>query len=481
MSPVTAEPPDKRISADSWAHTPHEVQTVVKALADELTRLREQSQRSSRNSSQPPSKDSNPAKAAQAKARAERRSGRKRGGQTGHIGQTRDLLPVEQVDEIVVCKPSVCAECGSLLLGENSQPQRHQVTELPVLKARVIEYQVHHLTCLGCQTVNVAALPAEVGESQFGPNLVSALVMLMGRYRLSKRQVVDWLENFYEATVCPSSVVNLQHVVSEALTEPVAELQRYVQTQAACNIDETSWREADQPKSAWLWTVVTPWASIFEIALSRGNEVARRLVQDFKGIVGSDRHSGYNWLLPTRRQVCWSHLLRDFQKILERDIDSHVIGYHLQIQAEYLLALWAKVREGQLARAAFDLELTAIQAHIRRWLITGSHCPSSKTVETCRNLLNLWDALWTFTTHPGVEPTNNSAERALRHPVIWRRLSYGTHSRQGSVFVARILSVVETCRLQKRSCLDFIRQALIAFRSRTPAPSLVPSLSTINA
>ncbi len=181
-----------------------------------------------------------------------------------------------------------------------------------------------------------------------------------------------------------------------------------------------------------------------------------------------------------QRQVCWSHLLRDFQKILERDAISFPIGYPLQLQADYLLALWAQVRQGDLPHASFDAELPAIQTHLQPWLMVGSRCQSSKTAETCRNLLGLWDALWSYTKYPGVEPTNNSAERALRHPVIWRRLSYGTHSARGSTFVARILSVVETCRLQKRSCLDFIRQALIAFRSGLPPPSLMPlSASTI--
>src|SRR5947209_5365354 len=169
MNPRLAKPPDERICADSWAQTPPDVQTVVQALAEEVSRLREQSRRSSRNSSQPPSKDSLAAKAQQAKAREERGSGRQRGGQRGHPGQTRELLPVEQVDDIVVCKPSVCEVCGSLLLGEDSQPQRHQVTELPIVRARVIEYQVHRLTCLCCQKVNVEALPADVGAGQFGP------------------------------------------------------------------------------------------------------------------------------------------------------------------------------------------------------------------------------------------------------------------------------------------------------------------------
>jgi transposase len=232
------------------------------------------------------------AKAQQAKKRQERCKGRQRGGQRGHKGQTRALLAVEQADEGVICKPSVCSEGGSLLSGEASHPQRDQVTELPLVRARVPEYQMHQLTCPHCQKENIDALPAEGNAGQFGPNLVSALVMQMGRYGLSKRQVVDWLENCYDVSVCPSSVVNLQNVVSEALTEPIAALREYVQAQSACNIDQTSWREASQPKKAWLWTVVTPLVSVFEIALSRSGAVARDLLEHFQGIVGSDRHSG---------------------------------------------------------------------------------------------------------------------------------------------------------------------------------------------
>src|SRR5260221_4701737 len=189
MSSQAVEPPDKRISATSWAQTPKDVQAVVTALAAEVVRLREQAKRNSRNSSQPPSQDSAEAKAVQAQARQERRS-----GQQGHVGKARALLPVEQVDAVVKCKPSICGECGCLLLGEDRQPQRHQVTELPTVKAQVIEYQLHRLTCPCCQTVNVEPLPAGIGTSQFGAQLVSTLVLLMGRYRLSKRQVVDWLE-----------------------------------------------------------------------------------------------------------------------------------------------------------------------------------------------------------------------------------------------------------------------------------------------
>jgi transposase len=159
MRSQPVEPPDQRISATWWAQTPKDVQAVVTALAAEVVRLREQTKRSSRNSSPPPSRDS--ATAAQAQARQERRSGRQR-GQGGQAGQTRVLLPVAQVAAVVTCKPSICVECGCLLLGEDSQPQRHQVTELPPMKAQVIEYQLHRLTCPCCQpaSARVSSVPS---------------------------------------------------------------------------------------------------------------------------------------------------------------------------------------------------------------------------------------------------------------------------------------------------------------------------------
>jgi transposase len=171
--------------------------------------------------------------------------------------------------------------------------------------------------------------------------------------------------------------------------------------------------------------------------------------------------------------LCWSHLLRDFQKILERGGDSYRIGVNLKLHAEYLLVLWAHVRDGTLSYEAFLAEFPAIQCHLRHWLTQGLLCPEDSTAETCRRLIVLDMALWSFVTSPGVEPTNNAAERALRHPVIWRRTSHGTQSEHGRLFVQRMLTVAETCRRQHRPVFAFVRSALLAYRTGYPAPSLL--------
>jgi transposase len=349
--PDDLTPPTERIPLQSWVRTPKVVRAEFRALVQELTEVKQrlekaegQLRRNSQNSSQPSSQDKPSHKPVRGDEPGTQR--RTRGGQPGHPGYQRRLLPVDQVNEVVVHRAIQCAQCGALLLGADPAPYRYQVTEFPVLKAWVTEHQAHTGTCQCCGAKNRGTLPDAVAASQFGPNLTGLMGLLMGCYRLSKRQVADLLVNCFRIRLAASSVVNQQRVISQALAQPVAELEQYVQQQPACNVDETSWRQA---KQAWLWVVVTTLVTVFHIASSRSGAIARQLwAEPDDGIVGSDRASVYNWLDPTRRQGCWRHLLRDFQKILERGGDSFRIGTNLKLQAEYLLVLWSRVRDGTL-------------------------------------------------------------------------------------------------------------------------------------
>jgi transposase len=297
---------------------------------------------------------------------------------------------------------------------------------------------------------------------------------VMGRFRLSKRQVTDLLAECFTIPMAVSTVVNQQQVISAALAAPVAALEPVVKTAPVCNADETSWRQRNAQRCSWLWTIVTAQVTLFRIAPSRSGQVARELLgEHYGGVAGTDRRTAYTWL--KRRQYCWSHLLRDFQKILERGDDSYVIGWYLKVQADYLLMRWARVRDGTLDYFEFLAEFPAIQTQIRHWLTRGLTASSARTAATCRLLLAADSDLWRFVSVPGLEPTNNSAERALRHAVIWRRSSHGTQSDHGSRFVERILTEVETCRQQQRPVFDFLRDALIAYRAGQPAPSLLPA------
>jgi transposase len=482
MNKQMEPPPELGIPEDDWAQTPDSVKLIfmmlyeqsqqVEQLKEQMAELQEQVNRNSKNSSQSPSSDG-PGKAADTKKQKGR--GRKRGGQKGHTGHQRQLVAVEEVDAIVPHKPEKCIECGGKLEGEDPEPYRYQVTELPPVKAYVIEHQVHKIICPCCGKENRGELPPEITVSQFGSNLVALVALLMGVYRLSKRQVKGLLKDCFEIKMATGSVVNQQSVVSQALAEPVDEARGYVQEQAVRNVDETGWYQHDQDKKSWLWVVVTPMVTGYKIALSRAGKVAKDLVgEESKGIVGSDRFSAYNWLANQMRQICWAHLLRDFQQILERGGASGVIGRYLRQEGEDVLALWSRIRDGTLSHAGFRAKLPAIKDRIHFWLTVGESCSHKKTSKTCDRILKVETALWTFVTHSGVEPTNNSAERALRKAVIWRKISYGTQSDAGSRFVERILTTVETCRQQDRNPLDYLQHAIIAHRTRQSIPSLLP-------
>lgn len=490
MSEPHPLPPDLNIAPEDWQQIPASVRAVLLSLyhllqaqqiqleklaqlEQEVAQLREQLSRNSGNSSQPPSSDAPDQKPPQAESKPHRQR-RKRGGQAGHRGHQRIVFPVEQVDRIETCKPSACQDCGGALVGDDPDPYRYQTVEIPPPKADVTEYQVHRLRCPDCGAQTRGSLPPEAQASQFGVNLSTWIVMLMGVYRLSKRQVVDLLATTYGVRMSPGSVVNIQNRASQALARVVDEAYEAVKTQPARYIDDTGWQQGDEARKSYLWVVVTPLVVVFQIVASRAGQVAQDLLgQDSSGATISDRASSFNWLNGRVWQVCWAHLLRDFQKILERGGSSFQVGETLRIQAEYLLMYWGRVRDGTLSHEAFLADLPGIQTAIHQALVEGSLCDHSQTAETCRRLLAVEDALYTFTTHPQVEPTNNAAERALRPAVIWRKTSYGTQSQAGSRFVERILTVVASCRQQERNSFEFVRDAFLAQRSGSTPPSLL--------
>src|SRR5262249_9846826 len=234
----------------------------VAQLRAQLQTLQAQLSQTSANSHKPPSSD--PPTRARVKVRE--LSTRPRGGQPGHRGTTRALLPVTEVDELHVCQPTHCMGCGSPLAGRDPAPLRHQVTELPPLQPTVAEYQLHALRCGGCGVVTRAPLPEGVPERAFGPRLQALVAVLSGAYQLSKRNIQHLLADCFGVELALGSISALECATSEALQEPVAEARRFIQQQAVAYVDETGWREANQ--RAWLWTAVTSTVTVFLIRLS---------------------------------------------------------------------------------------------------------------------------------------------------------------------------------------------------------------------
>lgn len=468
------------ISTEEWSATPPTVRELVwrllqrlEALEQQVAQLQERLNQNSGNSSKPPSSD--PPNAPPHPKRIP--SGRKVGGQPGHVGHTRPLKPLDQVQRIVELRPTSCGACGALLLGEDSQPQRHQVTELPRIEPHVTEYRRHTLTCLVCGGETPGAYPADMPPGDFGPRLQATTGYLSGRMGMSQRDITETMEAVFHTDVGLGSIPTLETVVSQALAQPVADAQTYVQRQAAANVDETGWRE--QAKRAWLWVAATPLVSVFLVLATRGTKGAHQLLgETFRGIVGSDRWSAYNWLDPQQRQLCWAHLKRDFQKLVERGGASQRLGAAFLVQVESLFRLWHRVRDGTLNRQDFQTQVEPIRTQVHVLLCEGADLDHAKTRHTCTNLLKLEPALWTFVYREGVEPTNNHAERCLRRAVLWRRRSFGTQSETGSRFVERVLTTVTTLRQQKRDVLDYLTTACAVAIRGDKVPSLLPESST---
>jgi transposase len=175
-----------------------------------------------------------------------------------------------------------------------------------------------------------------------------------------------------------------------------------------------------------------------------------------------------------KRQLCWAHLRRDFQVLMDRRNAGSPVGQQLLEYADLLWEWWHWVRDGTWQRSTLQHYVSVLRPAFREALGVGTRCGCPKTAATCRELLAVEPALWTFVRVAGIEPTNNAAERALRHAVQWRKTSYGTESATGSHFVENILTVVATCRQQDRTVLDFLTRCCQALYTGTPAPSLLP-------
>lgn len=454
----------------------------VAALTAENAALKEKLAKSSRNSSKPPSSDG-------PKERSERRTkkptGKAAGGQPGHRKHERPLWPAEKVSKRIVLRPMKCEECSLPLVGEDPEPRRHQVFELPKVEPIVTEFVRHSREC-GCGYVTRAPLPDGVPSRVFGPSVDAAVSYFMGVHRMGKRGVAEALLDLYGLPISVGAVVDSQREASEALAQPFAEIVEHAQAATIKNADETSWIEGKGKKAkAWLWTLVTASAVVFMIQKSRATHAAIKLLLNGKtllgdlafGVLGTDRHGAYNFWPLALRQFCWSHLTRDFTAISERDGDAGRLGKKLLEETDRMFAWWHQVRDGTLSRESLRVYMRPLRARVEALLAEGRELDDKKTARTCAKLFKAKEAMWTFVEIEGVEPTNNSGERAVRHGVIYRKLSGGTKSEAGSRFVERILTVHATLRLQARPILPFLQAACEARLRRSAPPSLLPNAS----
>jgi len=457
-------------------------QTVL--LQERVRRLEEQSRQSSRTGSKPPSQD--PPKTRQQR-RAEARAKAKEllsgdaqrqgaGGQPGHEGAGRPLADEDQVNEFVDHYPDSCRGCG-YEFGEDEKvpsrrPGRRQVAELPPITVLISEHRSHRLRCPCCKKKTTGEFPAAVAVSPFGPRLHAAVVTLTARNRVSRRNMSELARELFGISLSVGGVEAICARGSIALAEPHEALVASVLQAPAVNVDETGWTTAGTDRT--LWTATTPKAAVFRIAKDRHRDRLQELLgEEFNGICCSDRWWAYDHIHPESRQACWSHLQRDFRRHAEGLPTQKIFGEQGLALTSRLFHAWHSFRRHQ-DRARLKREIDPIQTELRSLLEQAGRKTSKNKYHRgfANNLLKIWPALWTFVTHEGVDPTNNAAERSLRGPVIHRKLSHGTRSRDGERFIERALSASVTCRLQKQSLFAYLTQLLSAHARGDPLPTL---------
>lgn len=477
------------LPVEVWEGLPEGVRSFLAALLEETRALRQDNEvlrarvleleeklrTNSSNSSKPPSSD--PPGTVRKKRR---RSRRRRGGQKGHPGHFRALVSPEKVDHFEDHFPEQCERCRTLLEHKpDPDPVRHQVTEVPPVRPEVTEHRLHRVECPQCRHVTTGELRNGVPRGAFGPRLMAVTSLLTGRYRMSRRDAEGFLDNVLHVECSLGGVKRVEEVVSRAIAPAVEEVGKAIQQAPVVGMDESTWIERN--KRAYVWNANTDDLAYYTIAPRRDQATAKKILgEDFDGILGTDRFAGYNFHPDEKRQDCLGHIDRDFKKIEERGGASERIGVWAGTELDRAFKVWHQFKDGAIDRPQMQDDMAPIRARMARCLHNGSQCGHSKTEKTCANLLKHFPSLWVFVRVEGVEPTNNSSERAVRPAVRWRRVSFGSQSKSGSRYVERMLTTVETCRRQGRNLLEHLTSSIKAMLTGAPHPSLLPPVPALD-
>jgi transposase len=444
----------------------------IAELERRLAELEARLKTNATNSGTPPS--ANPLGAD--KPVAKKKSKRKRGGQPDHPPHLKQLLPPERVTQTNHLVPKECASCHAKLPREagpdDPEPKRFQTADVPPIPLEVIEYQAHGRTCPCCGKVTQATVPAEIRAHSIGPRLTAIFSYLTGAQGISKRGVEEIAETIFGVPIALGTVANLEQEVSAALAPAHQEALEAVRKAEVKFADETSWKLWG--KLCWLWAAATANVAVFVIHAKRSAlGLAALLGEEIDGIVHSDRWHVYLQVPEERRQLCWAHLKRDFQKVVDCGGPSVFVGRRgLRIVKE-VFAAWHVFQARKVTRRKLKTLIEPLQRRLGKALVEGGLGDDARVAKFCENVLLLESALWTFVTHEGVEPTNNYMERLLRRAVLWRRRSFGCNSTSGCRFVERILTVVQTCRLHGKNTLEYLYNAVRSHRAGQFCPRLL--------
>lgn len=441
----------------------------------ELERIVAKLTENSSNSSRPPSSDppwnkKEPSRKTPSK--------RKQGGQPGHKGKKRELLPPEMVTETHDLFPATCSCCRLPFTQEmqipSMNPLRHQVTDLPKIVPITTEYRCHSVLC-SCGHRTVAALPEEVAQSEFGPGVHAVIAYLMAAHRVTRRGITEIMGSIFGISISTGAVCNVAERVSEACVPVGGVIKKYIASALSLNIDETGWK--DKGKRCYLWTFVALRAVFFLISPSRGAKVLKEVLgEQFAGIITSDDHSAYNsYHKKGIRQLCWPHLIRKLKALKDGRSSPHAYCFarNMLKEAGAIFTLWHAFKASGGSREQLWEMTLPIQERIHDYCEIFLHSKDSLVGTRAKKTLANWDHLFTFLKYEGVEPTNNLAEQKLRPAVQWRKICFGSQSSTGLRFTERLSTVVGTCRINGINPFNFLVEVV---GNRFSGKQTVPNL-----
>ena len=433
-------------------------------------------------------------------------TGRRPGGQIGHAGKSRTLLPAQQVNQVIEHRPAICRDCRHAIAGDapGEIVGRHQVAELPPVVVVITEHRALACRCGRCGARSRGQIPPDVRASVTGPRLSAAIGLLGASMKGSKRAIALMMQEVLSCPLALGSVSARERELSDALAGPYQTLVASAAQAPVKYVDETGWKL--RGKSRWLFVSADSQQVIFRIdrartrlafaalyggaggggggggnggRTSRGSSIEPRPP---RGVFCTDRAGIYDMLSIKARQLCWAHLIRDFVAAVERGGAGEVAATRMLAVANEMFELWHRFKKKkEITRAALGAGIAPLRQRMRDALAEGAACGQRKTAGLCRALLKREAALWRFAATPGLEPTNNLAERMLRGAVIWRKKSFGSASQAGCRYVERMLSVIETLRLRGHPPLAYLATAIAAYRKGQPTPPIEPKLNPTEA
>lgn len=466
------EVPDERVTRLEAENA--ELRAQVKLLTKQVAELTEKQNQNSNNSHLPPSSDGPGAGSRSVgPKRKKAKAKRKRGGQKGRRGAHRMLLGPEQVDEFIDLFPTSCSGCASCLPAVlDADALRYQQIDLREHRPYLTEWRRHEVECPRCGTRTRATYDAgQIPRSAFGPCLIAVVALLTGVYHLSRRQAQRLLRELFGISISLGALSAMESRASEALETAYEEAMREVEHADVKHTDATSWLRSGVLTS--LWALATTSATVFAIFTDGRRETIRPFFGRCHGILVSDRATVFGFWVMAARQICWAHLLRKFISFSERDGPEDRFGRELLDYTALVFEYWHGFQDGILTRDEFEAWLRPVRSAFERVLEAAAYSGVARVSGACADILAHREALWTFVSHDGVEPTNNHAERELRAFVLWRKRSFGSQSDRGERFAERVMTVAHTARKQGQAVLAFLVQSIEAHFARTTSPRLL--------